>query len=160
MNWRVTKNENPLSEFDLYWQDLGIDSERLQTLKPYQKVNHFPAMFHITRKTFLAKNLKKLQRLFPLEYDFFPKTWILPNELNDLRTYSQKTEAIPNKIQQKIKKKKDEEQKEEEKLMKNKEKDKFKFEKDYEDLIESTQNAISNQIEVKQEMTLAHGYRH
>ena len=43
--WRVTKNENPLSEFDIYWSDLGIDSERLQTLKPYQKVNHFPAMF-------------------------------------------------------------------------------------------------------------------
>ena len=60
MNWRVTKNENPVSEFDLYWQDLGIDSDRLQTLKPYQKVNHFPAMFQITRKTYLAKNLKRL----------------------------------------------------------------------------------------------------
>ena len=88
MNWRVTKNENPLSEFDVYWQDLGIDSDRLQTLKPYQKVNHFPAMFQITRKTFLARNLKRLQKLFPLEYDFFPKTWILPNEINDLRAYA------------------------------------------------------------------------
>ena len=58
--WRVTKNENPLSEFDVYWSDLGIDSDRLQTLKPYQKVNHFPAMFQITRKTYLAKNLKRL----------------------------------------------------------------------------------------------------
>ena len=86
MNWRVSKTENPNAEFDVYWNDIGIDSERLASLKPYQKTNHFPAMFQITRKTFLAKNLKRLQKLYPLEFDFFPKTWILPNELNDLRT--------------------------------------------------------------------------
>jgi len=47
-------------------------------MKPYQKINHFPAMYLIARKTFLGKNLKKLYKLFPEEYDFFPKTWILP----------------------------------------------------------------------------------
>lgn len=45
-------------------------------------------MYQITRKTYLARNLKRLQKLFPLEYDFFPKTWVLPNEANDLRSYS------------------------------------------------------------------------
>jgi len=35
-------------------------------------------MYLIARKTFLGKNLKKLQKLFPEEYDFFPRTWILP----------------------------------------------------------------------------------
>jgi hypothetical protein len=35
-------------------------------------------MWQITRKTFLAKNLKRFQKLFPLEYDFFPTTWVLP----------------------------------------------------------------------------------
>jgi hypothetical protein len=90
MGWRVSKNENPMSEFDIFWQDLGIDSERLSSLKLYQKVNHFPAMYLITRKTFLARNLKRLQKLFPLEYDFFPRTWVLPNEMNDLRTYAEK----------------------------------------------------------------------
>ena len=42
-------------------------------------------MYQIARKTFLARNLKRLQRLYPAEYNFFPKTWILPNEINDLR---------------------------------------------------------------------------
>jgi tubulin polyglutamylase TTLL6/13 len=42
-------------------------------------------MFLIARKTFLAKNLKKMRKLFPEEYDFFPRTWIIPNEINDLR---------------------------------------------------------------------------
>ena len=88
MLWRVTKSENPNQEFDVYWNDIGIDSDRLTSLKPYQKTNHFPAMYHITRKTFLAKNLKRLQKLYPLEFDFFPKTWVLPNELNELRTFA------------------------------------------------------------------------
>ena len=87
MGWRVSKSENPNAEFDIFWADIGIDSERLASLKPYQKTNHFPAMFQITRKTFLAKNLKRLQKLYPLEFDFFPKTWVLPNELNDLSAY-------------------------------------------------------------------------
>jgi hypothetical protein len=54
-------------------------------MKPYQRVNHFPAMFLIHRKTFLAKNLKKMKKEFSDDYDFFPRTWILPNEINELR---------------------------------------------------------------------------
>lgn len=35
MNWRVTKSENPNAEFDVYWNDIGIDSDKLASLKPY-----------------------------------------------------------------------------------------------------------------------------
>jgi tubulin polyglutamylase TTLL6/13 len=35
-------------------------------------------MFQISRKTFLAKNLKRLQKLLPNDFDFFPRTWCLP----------------------------------------------------------------------------------
>ena len=55
-------------------------------------------MFQITRKTFLAKNLKRLQKLYPLEFDFFPKTWVLPNELNELRTYSTQKARKPKAV--------------------------------------------------------------
>jgi len=48
-------------------------------------------MFLISRKTFLAKNLKKMRKLFSKEYDFFPKTWILPNEINELRYFHSNT---------------------------------------------------------------------
>ena len=58
-------------------------------------------MYQITRKTFLARNLKRLQRLFPLEYDFFPKTWVLPNELDHLRYYA----LVPSKPKEANKKK-------------------------------------------------------
>ena len=45
-------------------------------------------MYQITRKTFLARNLKRLQRLYPSEFDFFPRTWILPSEMNELRAFA------------------------------------------------------------------------
>ena len=87
-------------DWDLFWQDGGIDSEKLVSMKPYQRVNHFPAMFLIHRKTFLAKNLKKMKKNFPEDYDFFPRTWILPNEINDLKIAYQYslTEKIDKKI--------------------------------------------------------------
>lgn len=79
LGWRISKKENfTQAEWDVWFAELGVDSDMLSHMKPYQKINHFPAMYLIARKTFLGKNLKKLQKLFPTEYDFFPKTWILP----------------------------------------------------------------------------------
>ena len=71
----------------------------VSALKPYQKVNHFPTMSEISRKDLLAKNFDKyflishisltlifisdrLSRHLPEEYNFTPKTWLLPNEYN------------------------------------------------------------------------------
>jgi hypothetical protein len=59
MQWRVSTNENLQSDWDIYFAELGVDSELLSSLKPYQKINHFPATYHIARKTLLAKNLKR-----------------------------------------------------------------------------------------------------
>ena len=102
MYWRITKQENPNSEFDVYWQDLGIESERLSTLKPYQKVNHFPAMYHITRKTYLAKNLKRLQKLFPHEFDFIPRTWVIPSELAELKQHALERKRNKSKLKNRL----------------------------------------------------------
>ena len=64
-------------------------------------------MFQITRKTFLAKNLKRLQKLFPLEYDFFPRTWVVPNEISDLKIHAENTKTrIKTRSQKKSIKKK------------------------------------------------------
>jgi hypothetical protein len=51
MGWRVSKQEDcTKGDFDVWWNDIGIDNIFLGTLKCYQKVNHFPAMFQISRK--------------------------------------------------------------------------------------------------------------
>ena len=61
LGWKVSKEEDMFKgDFDLWWSDIGIDAMTLQQLKIYQKVNHFPAIYQIARKTFLARNLKRL----------------------------------------------------------------------------------------------------
>lgn len=66
LGWRVSKEFDPARlDFDLWWSDLPVDSSFVSGLKNYQKVNHFVSMYQISRKTFLAKNLKRLQKLYP-----------------------------------------------------------------------------------------------
>lgn len=45
-----------------------------------QKINHFPGMAEICRKDLLARNLNRMSKLFPKDYDFSPRTWLLPIE--------------------------------------------------------------------------------
>ena len=47
----------------------------------------------ITRKNHLATTLNKLRALFPKEYAFFPKTWVLPNELKQFKEEVRKGRA-------------------------------------------------------------------
>ena len=47
----------------------------------------YPGIQAITKKNQLARNLMRMKKLFPEDYNFFPKTWILPNEAHDLTSY-------------------------------------------------------------------------
>ena len=87
MNWIVEDWNEYETDFDFIWQEFKINSEMLQSLELHQKINHFPEMRQITKKKNLANNLKRLKKMYPLEYDFFPRTWVVPNELNELRLY-------------------------------------------------------------------------
>ena len=84
MKWRISYADED-EEWDVLWLDGWILPERFAKMKPYQKVNHFPEMYGITRKNHLAKNLKRMQRIFPKAYSFFPPSWILPAEFSDFR---------------------------------------------------------------------------
>ena len=84
LGWTLSKNEE--DDWDVSWTDSGVTTEMLSRMKPYQKVNHFPGMYAISRKNFLAMNLNKLRRIFPPLYKFYPKTWLLPTDLAELRT--------------------------------------------------------------------------
>ena len=46
-----------------------------------QKINHFPSMSEICRKDTLARNMNRMCKLFPKDYNVFPKSWCLPAEL-------------------------------------------------------------------------------
>ena len=54
-------------------------------MKPYQRTNHFPGMFQLSRKNHLARNLNKMQKKFAKEFKFFPKTFILPQDFAEFK---------------------------------------------------------------------------
>ena len=35
-------------------------------------------MFNLARKNYLTRNILRMQKVDPAEYDFYPKTWALP----------------------------------------------------------------------------------
>ena len=79
MDWRISRKNMSTSPWDILWHDTCIhDNSVLSGLKIYQKINHFPSMTQICRKTFLARNLNKMRLLFPDHYNFYPRSWILP----------------------------------------------------------------------------------
>ena len=86
-NMRVIEEEG--EDYDIFWSDGGIYPEKLQKLKPFQRLNHFPGMYVLARKNHLGKHLNKMRKRFDKEYEFYPRTWMLPSELPDFRAFYQ-----------------------------------------------------------------------
>jgi len=76
--FQLTKDEEV--DWDLCWQDNSVKPLQLARMKPYKKINHFPGMYNLSRKDYLARNLMLIRKALPDLYDFFPRTWILPTE--------------------------------------------------------------------------------
>lgn len=76
---------NPNDEWDIFWTDSGVQVDKLYRMKPYQRINHFPGMYALARKDHLARNLQRMQKLFPEDYKFFPQTWLLPAEFGEFK---------------------------------------------------------------------------
>ncbi|XP_029658054.1 tubulin polyglutamylase ttll6-like isoform X2 [Octopus sinensis] len=71
----------------LYWTDYSVALERVMDMKSYQKINHFPGMNEICRKDLLARNMTRMRKMFPKDYDIFPKTWCLPADYGDFQAF-------------------------------------------------------------------------
>jgi len=83
-------------EWTILWSSGHIKLSNYEKLNKYQKMNHFPRSNEITRKDLLYKNLSKLKELFPgTKFDFFPESYILPNEYTFLK---EKMEKNPSQL--------------------------------------------------------------
>ncbi|XP_074067755.1 tubulin polyglutamylase TTLL11 isoform X2 [Macrotis lagotis] len=61
---------------DIYWHGVSFhDSDILSG-----QVNKFPGMTEMVRKITLSRAVRIMQDLFPEEYNFYPRSWILPDE--------------------------------------------------------------------------------
>jgi len=74
-------------DFDIIWTDCAHPAEKFSTLKTYQKTNHFPGMMALSRKNYLSNNINKMKKKFVKEYNFIPRTWVLPTDITFLRKY-------------------------------------------------------------------------
>ncbi|XP_030063416.1 tubulin polyglutamylase TTLL11 isoform X2 [Microcaecilia unicolor] len=62
---------------DIYWHAVSFhDSEHIFS----GQVNKFPGMTDMVRKITLSRAMRAMQELFPEEYNFYPRSWILPDE--------------------------------------------------------------------------------
>ena len=84
LNWRVSRNVDD-DNWDVFWTDGAVLPETFAKMKLYQKINHFPGMYALSRKNNLARNLARIKRTFKKEYNFVPRTWLLPGDYADLR---------------------------------------------------------------------------
>ncbi|CAL8069500.1 unnamed protein product [Orchesella dallaii] len=90
--WNINWSDSPLAPQKI------MDMRRIQDTHsvfwgmnaPIQKTNHFPGMYEICRKDRLGRNLNRLKKLFPQDYNFFPPTWDLPTEHADLVSFGRK----------------------------------------------------------------------
>lgn len=57
-----------------------VDPEILIKMHFFQKVSHFPGIHVLARKNLLGLSFMEMSKKYPDAYNFFPKTWMLPND--------------------------------------------------------------------------------
>ena len=75
----LTKTESS-QKASLIWNPKMGNTEAFSKLLSHQKVNHFPNSLQLGRKDCLNKNIFHMQIRFPKEFNFLPRSYILPQE--------------------------------------------------------------------------------
>ena len=70
-------------DWNLLWLGAAPQLYLYENLHDFQRISHFPNSFEITKKDRMSVNLKNMQQRFPLEYDFFPETYVIPEEYSE-----------------------------------------------------------------------------
>lgn len=85
LGWRCSVDDS--EEFNLLWNDSYVPFDTIAGLNRYQKANHFPGMSELAKKNLLAKNLNRIAKALPGEFNFVPSTYTLPGELEPLKSW-------------------------------------------------------------------------
>jgi len=100
LGYRITKDDD--KDWDIIWYDSAVTTEKYSKLEDFQRLNHYPGIYILARKNFLAINIMKMRKIYDKEFKFIPNTWLLPCDWNTLsdqfpkkknRTYIVKPEA-------------------------------------------------------------------
>ncbi|XP_075964534.1 tubulin polyglutamylase TTLL5 [Anarhichas minor] len=75
------------NDFNLMWTGSHLKPYLLRSLQDFQKVNHFPRSYELTRKDRLYKNIQRMQQTHGFKnFHIVPQTFVLPSEYQDFCT--------------------------------------------------------------------------
>ena len=79
------------NDFNLMWHGGHVKPISLRGLHDYQRVNHFPRSYELTRKDRMYSNVVKMQQNYGFKhFDFVSKSYVLPNEYQEFMSYYQR----------------------------------------------------------------------
>ncbi|XP_032356197.1 tubulin polyglutamylase TTLL5 isoform X1 [Etheostoma spectabile] len=72
------------NDFNLMWTGSHLKPYILRSLQDFQKVNHFPRSYELTRKDRLYKNIQRMQQIHGFKnFHIVPQTFVLPSEYQE-----------------------------------------------------------------------------
>ncbi|KAJ8288844.1 hypothetical protein COCON_G00015030 [Conger conger] len=72
------------NDFNLMWTGSHLKPYLLRNLLDFQKVNHFPRSYELTRKDRLYKNIQRMQQMHGFKnFHIVPQTFVLPSEFQE-----------------------------------------------------------------------------
>ena len=77
----------PSCPLQVYWCDAAVGWVRVSRLMNYQRINHFPGLEVLALKSNMSTILNRLQKVFPREYNFSPRSWNLPMHAEQFRAH-------------------------------------------------------------------------
>ena len=87
--WEEIFDEN----VDIFWSGLNLHLDEYR-LALKTKINRIPGMTSLAHKKTTAIYLNKFQEYFPENYQFYPKTFVIPEELDKFRKFIDKEGKI------------------------------------------------------------------
>ncbi|XP_053394056.1 tubulin polyglutamylase TTLL5-like isoform X11 [Mercenaria mercenaria] len=75
------------SDYNIVWTGAHLKPFTLRSLSEFQKINHFPRSYELTRKDRLFKNIQRMQQIKGVKnFDIVPSSFVLPGEYQEFCT--------------------------------------------------------------------------
>eukprot|EP00928_Gymnodinium_smaydae_P024493 TRINITY_DN19803_c0_g1_i1.p1 TRINITY_DN19803_c0_g1~~TRINITY_DN19803_c0_g1_i1.p1 ORF type:complete len:906 (+),score=183.03 TRINITY_DN19803_c0_g1_i1:180-2897(+) len=88
----LARTAKSAGKFALFWGE-HPGPDMLRSFNPYQRANHFPASWNLGRKDLLWRNVSKMKRKYPQQFDIMPAGFVLPD---DFASWVSARESSPN----------------------------------------------------------------
>ncbi|XP_026701264.1 probable tubulin polyglutamylase TTLL2 [Athene cunicularia] len=84
------------ADWNLYWRNSPFHMKDHHSIRPWQRLNHYPEAVRITRKDYLARHLKRMKGAYGSAlYEFSPVAFIMPNDyVKFIAEYSKERQSV------------------------------------------------------------------